>query len=521
MKRRSFIRLNSALLAGGVGLNGFNVQAVNPSFLSFLNFNGCDPDKRLVIIQLNGGNDGLNTIIPLDQLSAIFRNRANVAIPENSVIASEKHQDMGFHPALQKVKTLHDEGKCAVIHGVSYPMPNFSHFRSTDIWLSGSDSNEFIYTGVMGRYLQKEHPEFPEGYPSEVNPDPLALQIGSTSSLLFQAEPYSMGMSIANANSFYQLVDGTVDEAPDTKAGNELTYIRFVAQQTSAYTQKIQQAAELADNLSTVYPTTVLAEQLKIVARLIAGGLQTKIYLVSLGGFDTHADQIDPNDKTSGRHADLLRNLSESVYGFMDDLNLLGRADQVLTMTLSEFGRRIASNSSNGTDHGAAAPVFLFGNSIANTKIGEHPLIPDVVDPSDSLEMGIDFRSVYATVLEKWFCVSPETTSDILMNPFGILPVFDDVNTAVLQVPEVQTKAWLFPNPCHDDTNVHFFSHGERIGFMLLAPSGKQLLFIKPQYFPDGNHQINIKVESLKSGIYFIQIIGEKSRQTLGFMKDH
>jgi uncharacterized protein (DUF1501 family) len=520
MKRRSFLKINTAIL-GGLSLNGFGIQAVNPSFLPLMTFNGCDPDKRLVVIQLNGGNDGLNTIIPLDQLSALSKARPNVGLPENRILKSESDPTLGFHPAMEKIKILHDEGKCAVIHGVSYPMPNFSHFRSTDIWLSGSDSNQNVYSGVLGRYLQSEHPDFPEGYPSPSNPDPLAIQIGSTSSLLLQGEPYQMGLSIANANSFYQLVDGEVDDAPNTKAGNELTYIRFVAQQTSGYTQRIKEVAEGADNQSALYPTTPLAEQLKIVAKLIAGGLQTKVYLVSLGGFDTHADQVDIADKTRGRHADLLQNLADSVYAFMDDLRLLGREDQVLTMTLSEFGRRIASNSSNGTDHGAAAPQFVFGPGITHNVINEHPLIPDEVAPGDSLEMKTDFRSVYATILQKWFCVPENDSAQIMLKPFGILPIFDDVNTAVIPEVAAPERAWVFPNPCHEETTVHFSSQGEKIGFALLAPTGRQLLEIKPQYFPGGSHQYTVQVGNLPSGVYYLQVIGERTRQTIGFMKDH
>jgi len=520
MKRRSFLQLNATLL-GGIGLNGMGIQAVQPSFLPFLSFEGCDPDKRLVVIQLNGGNDGLNTIIPLDQLAVLQKARPNLALPENRILKSNQDATMGFHPALEKIKMLHDEGKCAVIHGVSYPMPNFSHFRATDIWLSGSDADQNVPSGVMGRYLQSEHPDFPQGYPSASNPDPLAVQIGSTSSLLLQGDPYQMGLSIANSDSFYQIVEGEVDEAPPTKAGNELTYIRFVAQQTAGYTQRIQSVSTQATNISTLYPKTPLAEQLKIVARLIAGGLQTKVYLVSLGGFDTHADQVDIGDKTQGRHADLLQNLSESVYAFMDDIRLLGREQQVLAMTISEFGRRIASNGSIGTDHGAAAPQFVFGPGITNSVVQSHPTIPSEVSPADSLEMKTDFRAVYATILQKWFCVSENSTADIMLKPFGILPLFDDVNTAIL--PEITTseKAWVFPNPCHEETSIHFSSQGEKIMFMMISPSGRQLMETKPIYYPTGSHVYTLNVSSLPSGIYYLQVLGERHRQTIGFMKDH
>jgi uncharacterized protein (DUF1501 family) len=521
MKRRSFIRLNSVILAGGIGLNGFKIQAVSPSLLPFFDFTGCDPDKRLVIIQLNGGNDGLNTIIPLDQYALLYNARANVAIPEQQVLKSDTHAEIGFHPAMDKIRRMHNEGKCAIIHGVGYPMPNFSHFRSTDIWMSGSDSDKNVYSGVMGRFLQYEHPEFPVGYPNDDYRDPLAIQIGSSSALLLQGEPYNMGLSIANANNFYQLIDEEVDEAPDTKAGNELTYIRYVAQQTAAYTERIKDVAEIGQNKSTLYPNTVLAEQLKIVARLIAGGSQTKIYLVSLNGFDTHADQIDPNNPTQGVHAGLLYNLSESVNAFMDDIKLNQKEDQVLAMTISEFGRRIASNSSMGTDHGSAAPLFLFGPNLAHTVIEEHPLIPREVHPAESLTMKVDFRSVYATILHKWFCVPESNLENIMLKEFGILPVFDDINTAVLQESPTIEKAYVFPNPCHDDAQVNFYSHGEKVSFLMLSPSGRQLHQIKAMYYPSGNQIVSIPVSNLNTGIYFIQIMGEKTRQTIGFMKGH
>ncbi|MEL6654758.1 MAG: DUF1501 domain-containing protein, partial [Bacteroidota bacterium] len=228
-------------------------------------------------------------------------------------------------------------------------------------------------------------------------PDPLAITIGSVVSTTCQGVTTNLGMAIKDPSAFQQLLNGGTGPAPSTPYGDELTFIRQTMNATNEYLTVIQGADSNGNNLSPLYDTNPsrLAEQLKIVARLISGGLQTKIYIVSMGGYDTHANQVDPTNTVMGTHADLLGELSSAVEAFQDDLQQLGISERVLSMTFSEFGRRIKSNDSDGTDHGAAAPLMLIGDKVNPQILGANPTIPAVVDPKDSLPMLYDFRSVY------------------------------------------------------------------------------------------------------------------------------
>src|SRR5687767_3825422 len=200
---------------------------------------------------------------------------------------------------------MFSNGQLKVIQAVGYPQPNFSHFRATDIWMSASNSNQEVFSGWAGRYLNYEYPNFPTGYPNAESPHPLAIQIGSTTTLTTQGPTANMAMSITNPNSFYNLLTGTTDPVPNTPAGKELKYIRIVNQQTQKYSTVIVNAATSVTQQVT-YPTNnSLGDQLKIVARLIKGGLQTRIYMVSFGGFDNHSVQVNAADTTTGTHATL------------------------------------------------------------------------------------------------------------------------------------------------------------------------------------------------------------------------
>jgi uncharacterized protein (DUF1501 family) len=253
-------------------------------------------------------------------------------------------------------------------------------------------------------------------------PDPLAIQVGSLVSPALQGPALTMGMAISNPNSFYDLLNDRSAPAPATRAGDQLAYIREMAVKTDQYAGVIKKAAQKVTRQSDCYPPAgknPLADQLKIVARLVAGGLKTRFYLVSMGGFDTHAKQTDNADMTTGNHAKLLARLSEAVNAFQDDLSGLQVEDRVIGMTFSEFGRRIQSNASGGTDHGAAAPVFIFGAKVQAGMIGQNPTWPDKLTVNDNLAMQYDFRAIYSTLLEKWFLADQATADSVLFKPYA------------------------------------------------------------------------------------------------------
>ncbi|MGA9651537.1 DUF1501 domain-containing protein, partial [Pedobacter sp.] len=353
MKRREF--LTKAMPAGVVLpslIGGFSLKAFGASsLLSAITAANQETDHVLVIIQLNGGNDGLNMILPLDQYDNLTLARPNIILPKNKIIKLTGY-NTGIHPSMSGLAGLYDDGKVQVIQSVGYPQPNFSHFRATDIWLSASDSDQTIESGWAGRYLSNEYTNFPIGYPNTVMPDPLAIQIGSFISPAFQGPSVNMGMAISDPVNFYNLINGIQSPAPNTNAGKELTYIRQVSQQTQQYASVIKTAAGKVTKQG-VYPTNnSLADQLKVVARLVAGGLKTRLYMVNIGSFDTHAAQVNAGSTETGTHAILLQKVSVAIKAFMDDLKGLGASKRVAGMTFSEFGRRIKSNASNGTDHG-------------------------------------------------------------------------------------------------------------------------------------------------------------------------
>jgi uncharacterized protein (DUF1501 family) len=234
-----------------------------------------------------------------------------------------------------------------------------------------------------------------------------------------------MGMAISNPAGFYKLVEGKVNVNANSRWGEQLDYIELMSQKTDQYASVIKKAAQKVPTQSPAYPAAgknPLADQLKIVARLIAGGLKTKVYMVSTGSFDTHAKQTE-TDTTTGTHAKLLQRVSEAIGAFMSDLQFLQIQDRVMGMTFSEFGRRIKSNASGGTDHGVAAPVFYFGNNVKSAVIGSNPVIPEKATVNDNVPMQHDFRSVYASVLQNWLNMPAQEVQQILLGDFQLLPI--------------------------------------------------------------------------------------------------
>jgi uncharacterized protein (DUF1501 family) len=427
MKRRDFLRRTLPAVALPAFLDGFSLNAWANSPLLEAISEANDTGRVLVLVQLNGGNDGLNTVIPIDLYDAYYAARTNIAIPQDKILRLEGFDKTGLNPAMTSIQNLFNEGKISIVQAVSYPNPNFSHFRATDIWLSGSDADKMLETGWTGRYLEQQFPGFPSGYPNNNMTDPLGIQVGGIVSPALQGPVTSMGMAITNPSNFYALLnDGLAVTTSATRAGDQLAYIREMSMITDKYSTVIKQAAQKVKTQSSLYPAqgkNPLADQLKIVARLIAGGLKTKVYMVNMGGFDTHARQTDVKDTTTGSHAKLLERLSEAINAFMVDINELGAGDRVLGMTFSEFGRRIKSNASGGTDHGAAAPVFLFGNGVQPGILGTNPELPGTANVKDNIVMQHDFRSLYTSILENWFLVSPAASQAVMFKDYESLAI--------------------------------------------------------------------------------------------------
>ena len=455
MKRREFFTAASSMLLP-VMVDGFGVKSFGKSSAlvqSLMKTAAVNTDRILVIVYLNGGNDGLNTVIPVQHYSDYYNLRSNIAIPEQNVLGLSGNAETGLHPEMTGMRDLYNEGKLAIIHSVSYPNPNQSHVRSSDIWMTGVDADQFSSSGWAGRYLNDRFPGYPQSYPNAQMEDPLAVQIGPLVSTTLFGTTQSMGISIKDPNTFYDLIgsqtSSSQDYLPGFEAGTLISYVRQQQLLAVGYASEIKSAASAGQNLAT-YPAASmgneLAEQLKVVARLIHGGLKSKIYYVEIGGFDTHAGQVSQNN-TEGAHAQLLRKVSDGIAAFQNDLKLQGTEDKVIGMTFSDFGRRANSNDSKGTDHGIGAPMFVFGTGVKRQVIGNNPdlvngLVPATPQPWETtrdIKMQIDFRRVYADVLNDWFGTAPSKTDELLFKNFKTTSLFSDT------VQTIASGAW--PNP--------------------------------------------------------------------------
>jgi uncharacterized protein (DUF1501 family) len=515
MKRREFLKRVVPVTALPFMVNGLPLRAYGRSpFLETLIGAGIASDRVLVLVQLGGGNDGINTVIPLDQMSLYNTVRGNIAIPESNILGLST--TAGLHPSMVGLKALYDDAKLTIVQGVSYPNPNLSHFRATDIWLTASDSDAFLNDGWVGRYLDLDFPAYPDGFPNEVMPDPLAVQIGAVASLALHGPGRSMGISIQNPDTFYQLVNGVptgaFETAPETPAGRELTYIRQVWVQSQQYAVQVKEAADRVP-VQAEYPSAnQLADQLKIVARLIAGGLRTRIYVVNLGGFDTHSAQVVGGSPLLGTHSTLLQRLSDALLAFQSDLKFLGVEDRVVGMTFSEFGRRVASNASVGTDHGTAAPMFIFGksvNGVPNGMMGTNPRLDDLTN--GNLKMQFDFRSVYASILNQWFGVDESQLRTVLLRDFQILPIIQSTTTD-LDTPSSGPGEYRlypnYPNPFNPATTISFDLPSDvEVQLKVYDMMGREVTTLVNGKMSAGHHQAHFTATaSLASGAYVFQL---------------
>jgi uncharacterized protein (DUF1501 family) len=509
MERRKFLRNSLALLTPTI-ISGNPVYALqdHPMLDSAL-LASSNTDRVLVIIQLSGGNDGLNTVIPLSEYSKYYNARTNIAIQENKVLSLKGFDATGIHPAMTAMQNLFSEGKLNIVQSVGYPQPSFSHFRATDIWMSGSDSDQYLNTGWAGRFLNYENEGYPDGYPNTDAPDPLAIQIGSLATLTCQGPAVNMALSISDPSSFYNLIDGADAAVANTNAGYELSFLRTVAKQTNQYTARIKQASDSVKQQVT-YPNNSLAAQLKIVARLIKGGLQTKVYMVNYGSFDTHASQAVATDTTTGTHANLLKVVSDAVAAFQSDMSGLEIEDRVIGMTYSEFGRRIKSNASGGTDHGAAAPLFLFGKNVRGGVFGDNPNLPTTATTGDNIPYQYDFRTIYNTILQNWFCVPETAQTEILLKEFSTLPLINASACGVNNKNSIFAKEALvynYPNPFSAQTKIEFKTNGGPTLLQLLDGSGTVIrLLIDATYNFPGMNSYNLYGAGLSPGVYYIRL---------------
>jgi uncharacterized protein (DUF1501 family) len=402
--RRDFLSATGILGAGAMTLGHMGIRAFQPTPLMAAMAGG-NNERILVLIRLSGGNDGLNTIIERNN-PYYYNLRPTINMPDNNLWALSNEYGMPLNT--NALQPLWEEGMMKVIFNVGYPEPNYSHFRSYDIVASASNADVEVNTGWIGRFLENEYAAFLETPPTV----PPALQIGVESNLIFKSNAANMALSVNSPQEFYQIAQ--TGQLYDTSTlGNtpkelELAYVRQTANAAFRYAETIKNAYSKGKN-QVDYPTdNNLAEQFAIVARLIKGNLGTRVYMVEIGGFDTHAGQLE-------NHPVLLNRLSTAVKAFYDDLDAGNAAlsKNVLGMTFSEFGRTIYENGSQGTDHGWGTPMILFGGEIGNGFTGAYQDLSNP-DPYTDPAFSVDFRSVYSTIMQNWMGNSPELVNFVM-----------------------------------------------------------------------------------------------------------
>ena len=390
--RRNFIR-NSALITAGT--------TMIPGFLKALEKNaGHATQKKLVVIQLSGGNDGLNTIVPYRN-DQYFRLRPSLHIPANEVLAVT--DELGFHPALAPLRSVFDEGKMAILNSVGYPNPDRSHFRSMEIWQTASDADEYLSTGWLGRFLDASC--------SAGDGAQLGIEVNDVLSPALKGERIK-GLAMQNPQRLYDALHNKMLQhlATGKVSGNEqLSYLYKTLAESYSASEYLYEKYRIRKSNSE-YPPTEFSRHLKTVAQLIQSGADTQVYYVSLSGFDTHVRQRPSQQR-------LLSIYAEGVAAFIRDLQRYDSFSDVMILTFSEFGRRVEENASGGTDHGTANNIFIMGDRLRKSGfVNETPDLTALID--GDLVYTIDFREIYATLLDKWLNIE---SRQVLSRSFNTL----------------------------------------------------------------------------------------------------
>lgn len=533
MKRRKFIKLTSTASAAGL-----LPMQLNASF-KFLNFiTNCDvSNRKIVLVDLAGGNDGLNTLIPLNVYSDYVNMRptthvASAAALNLNLIDSSlqgTNQDLALHPIMTGMFNLFDQDQLRILQSVGYDSINKSHFASIDIYNTGNDGNNWNNgnnSGWMGRFMENHYSDLmPVNYP-------MGIQIGSPNTSLgfhgVNEHGLAMNLTGQDSENFYSVLSGLSGEYPsdfpDSHYGTELQYIVDTDASSNVYAQAISSSFDNGSNFSGAnYPDTDLADQLKTVARLMRGGIETKIYLVKLGGFDTHANQVQGAGDLQGRHYNLLDELSTAVEAFMRDLNSDSLAEDVVGITISEFGRKAKENGSLGTDHGKVAPVFIFGQPVQSGISGVNVDLNEATEDNDFQidTVQFDYRQSLATLMQDFLGSDSNTINSTFMDNITNASFADQKIQNLLKagyvVPEscyaeslgiqnLDSDEWMvYPNPFKNHFNIKGLSTSPNLStsFVLVNQFGQRIQggYLK---FIDGNARVDLP--NLNTGIYILTL---------------
>ncbi|MEZ5072206.1 MAG: DUF1501 domain-containing protein [Bacteroidales bacterium] len=545
MKRRQFIRHMAYGSAAGLSLGGIpvNLLAGNPGLKKLAA--ASDNGNVLVFIQLHGGNDGLNTLVPISQYDEYYNLRPNLALRHTGTRSYINVDDtvadevkVGLHPDMLSFYEMYTQGKVSIIQNVGYPDMNLSHFRGRDVvFMGGDESNAHQYnSGWMGRYLDNLYPGYPDAYPSETMEDPIGIELSGTLSLAFHRENgIPIGLNIGNPDQFYQLINSVgVDPPiafPESLAGDELKYIMEFEKKSNQYAGRLKTVYDRGSNSLNPYrsgypyssPGTAnnLASQLQLIARLLAGGIKTKIFLCRIGGFDTHGEQVEEYDSSLGTHAELLYKMSTAVQDFYTDLAGLGIDHKVLSLTFTEFGRRAKSNDSYGTDHGTATPVFVFGTGLNPGIYGSNPSLQPEDLPGYNLQYNIDDRQIYTSVIQDWFQAGNEALIQTGFQEWvnDRLPIVRVTGTPSFDAGDHAASLRLFPNPVQGLVQVEVqLEYRGTVTLQVLDASGR-VVKSRQEEGRYGMNTLSWDLGDLRPGNYLLRMTGSRGSATVKFLK--
>ncbi len=476
MKRRDFLKNSMAMSAGSFLLSNLPFRAfASESMIPLLNCPNIN-DRVLVILFLKGGNDGLNTLVPINQYDTYAGYRPGIKLSDtgtNAFVPLDNTlplaDQVGLHPVMSSFKSMYDNAQARIIQRVGYPNSNGSHFKSTDLWMSGGDgtpANFNLSSGWMGRFLNTAYPGL-YGNPIPEFPDPLGIQLGDRKPSLgfYNDEGLYMATNLSqqDPNGLYDSIQGigTAEHSPlpNSEYGQQIAHIMQVENNTNIYAQRVTNVFGAGTNSSTTYPDTNLGNQFKTVAKLLSGGSMTKVFLLHHSGFDTHAGQSEAGSSHIGRHAELLSDMFDSIKAFHEDLTNLGIEQRVLTSAFSEFGRQVIENGSLGTDHGNFGPVFLFGSSVKPGMTGTNIDLSDITSggkPNET-QLQFDYRQMFRTLLQDWLGASDSVITEVKYDVHAHIPDLVETNIVVdptcyvdTYVSQIQIKAKVFLEGFYD-----------------------------------------------------------------------
>ena len=520
MKRRTFVKNTGAAVAGLMAAPYILKSKSDYSIDDENSLKRIADDNIVIIIELFGGNDGLNTIIPADD-DTYYTLRPNINIPKDK---ADKVTDIYMNKALNEgilnggMKNMFETGRLAIIEGIGYEAPTMSHFRSEDIFLSGinpkTNPNMRLLEGWLGKYFAMKLTDYPNVMPAH----PVSVTLDSPIPLLFKSNVGDMGISLSDPQQFFDLGKGLSPKLPlfsnpTAYSKKEFNFIHSIAKQSDVYAQAVYNAynAGLGKIKAGNYSDNPISQNMKTISALIAGGLQSKVYFMKLSNFDSHAQQM--NAAYQGQHYTLLNQMAAGISEFMDDAVENGFSERVIGMTMSEFGRRAYDNGSRGTDHGAASMQFVFGDDkyINGGYWNNRPNLADL-DTNGNVKYQSDYRVVCTEILEKWFGATNAEITQVFGESFLPLNILETRTSSVEEfLGYTDEFVKVYPNPNYGSGYISFelkkLSH---IELTIFNANGKEEVRLLDGKYQAGEYKIPFNIAT--SGNYICSISSGNKR---------